>query len=183
MKYSSLSIDNPKYNINSVEYEDKVSLRAGIELEYVLPFNNNKWNLTLEPTYQSYKSTIFADLHNSVLVGEVQTTPEYESIEVPVGIRHYFFLNKNSSLFVNVNYKLFEFLLHSNLDSDFINNRLEGIDFSAGTNNIGGGFGFNFKSKYSLEFRYQGKRNILKNYISWNSSYSSFSLILGYNFL
>lgn len=66
----------------------KITMRLGVQAEFILPFNNNKWSLFLEPTYQSYEAD-----------GPVSIT--YSSIETAFGLRHYFYLNNDLKLFLN----------------------------------------------------------------------------------
>ena len=39
-----------------LEFDKKISWRLGIESEFILPFNNNKWSLLGEVSYQEYKN-------------------------------------------------------------------------------------------------------------------------------
>jgi hypothetical protein len=70
------------------EFDKEISRRYGTELEVVLPFNTRKWSFFVEPTYQSYRT---ANPFPASL----------KSIEVPVGMRHYFYLTNSIRVFVN----------------------------------------------------------------------------------
>ena len=151
---SSLSISNSTVSSSDKDYENKLNLRFGIEAEFIFAFNKNKWSVLIEPTYQSYK------------VDNV----DYKSIELPVGVRHYLFLNNNTKVFVNglfVN----DFPLGSTVRN------LE-IWYSP---NIALGLGCNVNKKYSMEIRYFTDRGILGKYLSWGSNYKTISFIVGYN--
>lgn len=164
---SSLSIQNSVSSSRDTDFDNEFGFRFGIEAEFIMPFNANKWSLIIEPTYQYFKSE--KEIRNQTVIAD------YKSIEIPFGIRHYFFLNENSKIFINGSYIL-------DLSSDSI------IDFSSGTdleintrNNLAFGMGYKYNEKYSLELRYQTSREILSDYIAWSSDYSTLSVIFGYS--
>lgn len=178
LKGSSLSIQNNVSSLKNTNFDNELGLRIGAEVEFILPFNKNKWGIILEPTYQSYKSKKITDVSNvsgGKLIGKVN----YNSIEVPLGIRHYLFLKKNTKLFINAS---FIFNLSSNSIIEF--DRIDGSNLNSleikTTRNLAFGLGYNY-NKYSLELRLQTPREILRDYIYWNSDYKTVSIILGYN--
>lgn len=164
---SSLSIYIGESNPTDTDFDTEIGFRFGIEAEYIMPFNKNKWSVIFEPTYQYYKS------EKELRFQSVKA--EYKSIDLPIGIRHYFFLNDNSKIFVNG-------LLVPNLSFS------SKIDFEHNSNleikpisNLAFGLGFNHNNKYSLEVRYGSGRDLLKNtYRFWESDYNSLSIIFGY---
>ncbi len=175
---SSLSIQNSASNLKNTNFDNELGLRIGVEAEFILPFNKNKWGIILEPTYQYYKSKKITDVSN-VSGGKFISNVNYKSIEVPVGIRHYLFLKKNTKLFINAS---FIFDLSSNSIIEF--DRKDGSNINSleikTRNNLAFGFGYNY-NKYSLELRLQTPREILSDYVYWNSDYKTVSIILGYN--
>lgn len=88
-------------NTLTADLESKPSFRIGLELECVLSFNRNKWAFVVEPTYLSYSGEKVV----SRVVGLATFTDtlkvDSKLIEMPVGMRHYFFMKDNSRLFVN----------------------------------------------------------------------------------
>lgn len=167
LNFSSLSIQNSASNSRDTDFGNKLGLRLGIEVEFIMPFNKNKWAILIEPTYQYF---------NSEKILSTQTVnADYKSIELPIGIRHYFFLNDNSKIFINGAF-VFDFSFNSKIDFE------NGNDLDITTRkNIVLGLGYNFKNKYSLEMRYGLSREILSDYIAWTSNYRTFSIIFGYN--
>lgn len=164
---SSLSIQNSVSSYRDTDFDNEFEFRFGIEAEFIMPFNKNKWSLIIEPTYQYFKSEKEITNHS--------VKADYKSIEIPVGIRHYFFLNENSKIFINGSFIF-----------DLSNNSI--IDFSPGAdleiktrNNLAFGIGYKYNDKYSLEFRYQTSRKILSDYIYWSSDYNTLSIIFGYS--
>lgn len=149
-------------------FEDKYNFRLGLEAELILPFNNQKWGLILEPTYQSYTATSY--------YRDLEVTIYYKSIELPLGIRHYFYLNDRSAFFMNASYLL---------DFNFGNSRFDMTTYSdmavATINgNLALGAGYSFK-KLSGEIRYYTGRDLLANgEDARTADYKTISLILGY---
>lgn len=147
-------------------FENQQNLRFGVELEYVMPFNNNKWSLIVEPSYIFPYSAIEEDT-----IGR-ETKVEYSTIELPFGLRHYLFLNKNSKFFIN-----------SSLVIDFpMNSIITGENnFNIDTTiNYSFGIGYKFKDKISLEFRTFTERDLL-GYSIRVGNYRATSLIIGYS--
>lgn len=162
---SSLSIENNSSNTNKLKFENKTGFRFGIEAEFILPIYNNKWAFIIEPTYQYYKTeetiTTTAAIRNFKV--------DYTSIEVPIGIRHYFFLNETSKIFINGSFVI-------DLSSNSSINELNiGNSF-----NLAFGVGFKQNDKYSIELRHQTKRHILNDFVFWDSNYTTTSFVLGY---
>ena len=164
---SKLSIQNGVSSLRDTDFNNELGFRFGIEAEFIIPFNKNKWAVIIEPTYQYFKSE--KELTNR------DVKADYKSIELPIGVRHYFFLNKNSKIFINGSFVI-----------DFSGNSV--IDFSSGTdleiktrNNLAFGLGYKYNDKYSLELRYQTTREILSNYLAWSSDYNTLSVIFGYS--
>jgi hypothetical protein len=178
---SSLTIQNPSYATNNsrdVDFDNKIGFGFGLEAEFILPFNKNKWAITIEPTYQSFKSektTNVKDLPGGVLIANVN----YRSIEVPVGLRHYFFLNNNSKIFINAAYT-FDLSSKSSIELTGKDGySLSSLEIETRTN-LAIGIGYKQNDRYSLEIRYQTDREILGNYASWSSEYKTSSIVFGY---
>lgn len=177
---SSLAIKNSMYNLRNTDFGKKTRIGFGVEAEYILPFNKNKWSIAIEPSYQSFKSEKITNVKD-VSGGIQKVSVDYSSIEVPLTIRHYLFLNKNAKLFVNASY-IIDFALKSSVeftrndDSNF--NTLE----IKSRNNPAIGIGFKQNDKYSIELRYQTSSEILANYVFWSSNYKTVAIIFGYSF-
>ncbi|WP_298474749.1 tRNA modification GTPase [uncultured Maribacter sp.] len=157
--------------ISNVDFGSKLSFRLGVEAEFVLPFNKNKWAIILEPTYQYFKSDIEVSAVNGMSPGKI----DYKSIELPVGIRHYMFLNKNSKIFINACY-VFDF---SNSNSLIHLNPLTNFEIES-SSNFAFGLGYKYKNKYSLEFRYFTDRELLQGFVYRSAVHKNISVIFGY---
>ena len=177
---SGLSISNSNSTDRSMSFKNSVNFRVGLEGEFILPFNNSKWAVILEPTYQSFESSKTTPASN-LSGGELVTTVDYSSIELPIGFRHYFFLSKDSKIFLNV-----AGVLDFSLDSSIKFARADGSELSTldikTRPNIAIGVGYKQNNRYSVEIRYLTNRVVLSDYIYWESAYKTLSLVVGYSF-
>jgi len=163
---STLTIQNQLLVVNARKISG-IGFRLGTELEFLMPFNQGKWAIILEPTYQSFNQTIEDD----------NIEVNYQSVEVPFGLRHYFFFNQNSKIFINGALVL-DFPFASTLKAG-TNTNLElnsRINFALG-------MGYKFMDRYSLELRYLSNREILSDYQSWYTEFQTISFSLGYSIL
>lgn len=177
IRFASASVDikNPYTSPNKMDLDSKASFSIGAELEYVLPVNNNKWSIFIEPTFQSYKSSKeFIINQGQVSEDKVTRSVDYKSIELPIGVRHYFHINDTSKIFANVSY-----IVSANLKSSKISTEYYPAEMSSG-NSVSLGVGYKYNNKYSLEFRYFTSRELMKNYVDKTADYKAFSLLFGY---
>lgn len=171
---SSLDIQSTVFSGRNADFGGKTGFRIGLEFEYVFPFNKNKWSIFLEPTYQKFEAKKeLLDIPTITVPFDDKITINYTSIELPVGIRHYMFLNENSKLFINAAL-IFDFS-----SSKFEFQRLSDLEIK-GNNNIAFGFGYEFRNKYNLEFRYTTTRDLLSTQSAWSADYNYTAIILGY---
>ena len=168
------NVGNPYTNSPIFKFKEEVIFKIGAEFEYVLPFNNNKWSVLLEPTYQSYSSKS----ESVTQAGDFSYLADYSSIELPLGFRHYFFINDRNKIFVNsgVNFDVV-------LDGEFSFANEYEREIKTFTNYFVG-LGYVFNNKYSLEFRYNTARDLaILNGINDKADYTNMSFKFGYNFL
>lgn len=177
---NSIASFNRIFTQETTEFKGKSSFRVGIEAEIILPFNNDKWAIIIEPTYQKYNDVV---VYNNGGTNEKTQMIDYKSIELPIGVRYYFYLNKSSKIFING-----AFITDLNFKSSIksVNSYLNGnktIDeFPIQSNgNLCFGMGYKFLDKFSIEVRSGLKRELLVNNIAYSSSYKSFSVIFGYS--
>lgn len=168
LKYSNASFSGSS---GGATFQNELSFRLGLEVEFILPFNNNKWAVFSEPLYQSYYSKQNKQSPVTLLV-------DYKSIEVPIGVRYYIFIKSNLKLFFNGAYSFVYRLPNSGIRfSDRMENYL---DINTKTN-LGFGLGATIRDRFSFEFRYHTPMKITQ-YLFWNSSFKSSSLVIGYTF-
>lgn len=179
---SSLTIRNTVLDQRDVDFGYNEHFGFGLEAEVILPFNRNKWAIAIEPTYQNFKSRK-TKTTNNVSGWKLIATADYNAIEFPVSLRHYFFLNHNSKIFINASFLIFildlpskSFVEYKRADNSTLN--FFKID---SRNNPAFGAGYKLNDKYSVEVRYQTERELLGRYPVWNSDYKTFSVIFGYS--
>ncbi|WP_435623263.1 tRNA modification GTPase [Flagellimonas sp.] len=180
LNLSSLSFEDSSGQLTNFDFDDQSSFSFGIEAEFILPFNKGKWALLVEPTYQSFKSQGTTELELNVLVETIQSEIDYTSIELPIGVRHYFFLNNSSKIFINASL-LFDFTSSSSIE--FIredNSTFQSIDVTT-SNNIALGLGYKLKDRYSLEIRYFTSRDVIGEQLQRQANLNTLSIILGYS--
>lgn len=175
---AALTFQNSNSSSKAVDFDNELGLRFGIEAEFILPFNKNKWTLMIEPTYQYYKSETIVIYRPGTIAESKETyNANYKSIEIPLGIRHYFFLNNKSKFFINGSF-VYDFIIGkpNTIEAETV----YGTDLEIKSDpNLAFGIGYNLYNKYNLELRYQN-RKLLNNYVTWDSDYTSFSVIFGY---
>jgi len=144
------------------EYDSKPGFRLGLDMEIVLPFNRNKWAAMVEPTYQSYKSESKAKNKQKI---------EYLSIEMPLGVRHYFFLNKSTTIFLDAG-AVFD------LPFKYETTAFEAKKPSA---SVMAGVGVSFR-RFSIEGRHYFERSVIADntFTDYIVEYEKSSLIFGY---
>lgn len=165
--FQSANIYNDVLLSAGADFGNETSFRIGAEFEFIPQFNNSKWAVTLEPSFHNFK--------NEETNRSYPLTIDYKAFDIPIGLRHYFYLSKNSKIFVNLNYFI-NLKLVSKAYYGYYSKELD----VAPSNNLGGGIGYSFKNRYSIEFRYSAKRNLFDTYANWMSDYQFSSLILGY---
>lgn len=173
VRLNNVTIGQELFQI-STPLDPSIGYSFGLSLEYTLPFNNGKWSAIVEPTFQYYKTI---QEKKNAPVSPFGTVPvndvEYKSIEVPVGIRHYFYLNDNAKLFFN------GFLI-----TDFpIKTKVNNFSSDTPLLTLAYGGGVNIKNKYSIELRGSIRRNILNDFMTLYADFNSYSIVFGYGIL
>lgn len=168
LNYSSLSRQGPLYTYSFEGNE--LGIGFGLEAEFIFPFNKNKWAILVEATYQSFKSEKTTNISN-VSGGKLITEVDYSSIKAPVGLRHYFFLNKDSKIFTDISL-IIDINSNSSIKYKRADNTTLDREGRIGTKpNWGFGMGYKMYDKYSLEMRYETK----------NTDFRTISMIFGYS--
>lgn len=171
---SGINISSGKLNVQSTSFPNAVTPRFGAEFEMVLPFNKNKWSLLLEPTFRTYK----ADGESSSPGLYTGYAIDYNSIEFAIGIRHYFFVSQKASLFLSA-YMLNDMELDATIGRP--NTVFPDYEINP-LSNPAVGIGFEYDKKWSVEFRYDDERELLRYNFS-DARYNNISIILGYTIL
>lgn len=169
------------------EFSSKATFSTGIELEYILPFNKNKWAVFMAPSYQSYtnKATGYFAEGPSRLFNTWNI--KYNNIDVPLGARHYMYLNNNARFFINAAYIYSQGIGGSKVtfSKGTVTNGITTLTAEAQSkkqSSFMAGVGFSYK-QFSIEARYLGERAITSGYGNWTANYSGSSLVLLYTIL
>jgi hypothetical protein len=170
---SSLEVrtETPMYK-DSYDFGSTTGPLFGVEAEWILPFNNNKWGLFINPNYRSFKN-------DDPKTGASGTNPvgwqaDIRYISTPIGLRYYMFLNQKSRIFVNAAYvigiKAGGEIKNANGPLDLVN-----------TTNVMGGVGFAY-DRFAAEVRFNQTANTF-NYAFISTRYNNTGLVLSYKLL
>tara|TARA_R110002051_G_scaffold201631_1_gene268377 strand:+ start:10007 stop:11230 length:1224 start_codon:yes stop_codon:yes gene_type:complete len=152
----------------------------GIELEYILPFYNNKWSILLDTRYASFSGEVVIPGTSifSIPQPSQKVSLDYYSIDMSPGVRHYIFLNDHSKIFLNLSFAL-ELTSDSTIDYE----RSSDLSAGIGAGTIGIGVGYTYKD-IRVEARYNGTKNHFgRSFGTGVSEYKSFMFTFGYSFV
>lgn len=177
MNANSYSVDAGSTNI---DFGSSTTPVFGIEIEYIMPFNNNKWSILADTRFASFESEKI--IESPIILGtqlpDQKVTLDYSSIDVALGFRHYFFLSDTSKIFANLSYAI-EVSAKSDIDYE----RVGDINATNPVGTYGVGIGYTYKD-LRIEARYNGAKNHFgKDFGRGSSKYNSFMLTLGYSFV
>ena len=149
------------YNGEDITFGKKAGFRMGAEIEWVLPYNRNKWAIVFEPGLQSFKSTVSDGMSAKVSM-----------FEISVGLRHYFFLGEKSRIFIN-GLLVFPMSGESAVTITNVSYEVTATPSLA----IGGGYSL---GRFSGEVRFYWNKDILSDLLYLQGKYTRLSFILGY---
>ncbi len=157
-----------------VDYGTIKGYRFGIETEFIMPFNKNKWSVIFEPTFNHFEAESKTLESTNSQTAEVN----FNSFELPFGIRHYFFLNQKSKFFINAELSI---IFNNKTKIDFEKDYTKDILFDKTRSNLSFGIGYNYNNKFSFEYRYFKKDEVFDKFKTFKTSdYQNMSFILGY---
>lgn len=162
-----------------VDLGTKVNVSLGAEFEYIFPFNNRKWSLFVNPAYIQFKGETMRE-YNYVEAYDMYYELKYSFLEVPIGGRHYFFLNENAKLYVDAS-----FVVNFDIDSYIISSR-EGLGSGKGDivnkENFAFGLGYRYK-KFGIEAKYFTPKTMGRGIVDNDSQLKNYALTLVYTIL
>ncbi|KXX69965.1 outer membrane beta-barrel protein [Flammeovirga sp. SJP92] len=162
-----------------IKFDNQINFRVGADFEYILPYNKNKWGLHIEPTYQTFtgdKSQQTTDVVGRIINYSVK----YSSIELPVGVRYYSYLNENLKLYFGIAY-IFDYSFNSEItfkraDSSDLYDPLK----INSRRNVAFSLGLKVSDRFIGELKYYTNKNLLGNYLYWQAAYNSIAFTVGY---
>lgn len=178
---SSLSIEKLNLNAFKTDFNKQLIPAFGIEAELIFPFKKNKWAVFIEPTYYFFKSEKeISYFQNGSITYPAKLIADYKAIQIPIGIKHYSYLNNNSKLFIKA-----AFSYDIPLSSTIVVEREVYTDLRFPVNNKSTfliGFGYENK-KYSIEIKYEGEGALLFDQELWKVKHRNITLVAGFKIL
>jgi len=186
---SSYIFENYGYSdYYSSDFGSNTSFRIGFETEIILPFNNKKWSLFIEPAYAYFRENVEKNFNfgggTNPKSGVVKSNADINLIEISIGGRHYFYaINEKTKLFLDIGF-IWNNVISSNVRFDVTPDSLTQLDYDNFfiTSNFFGGIGILLKNKINIEARYLTKRNIIALKTDTYSELNTFSFLFGYTF-
>ena len=133
----SFQSENSPNAQENIQYDPTIAFTAGLELEFILPFNKNKWSAILESSSLSYKSSGYNESGNKLEI-------DYNTINIMFGVRYYGYINERVKSLFDVG-----------IVKDYKQSRLKPA--------LGIGLGY---SRFMVEFRYFSPRGFYDNYLT-----------------
>jgi hypothetical protein len=163
---SGLTMEQTYYGDSKTNLDNKISVTAGLEGEFIMGFNRNKWAVIVGSAYGSYKS-------NPDATGAAAGA-DYKMLESNVGMREYFFLDKKSKLFATL-----LGIYDAPIGSGSVYYGYNTLDYT-GRLALGLSAGYKYAEKCSIELKYTYRRGILDNYEFIQGRLHTTSLVFGY---
>jgi len=164
--YYSLEYTDPILFVDPTSFDKEYNFTAGLEVEYIFPFNRGKWSAFFEGRYSSISSSLTYENPNNAFNGENRTiVVDYNFIQSSLGARHRMFITNKIVLFVNAAFVFNTSLGDPKLtatQADLPSNNLYEYNLSSiGNFSIGAGFMF---QKFQAEIRYNTDSDLLNDY-------------------
>lgn len=158
------------YRAVKTDFDPKYGYKIGLEPEYMLPFNKNKWSLFFSPSFQQYVAD--KEVHYPTGFSQVYRI-DYKYLSFPFGIRHYIYTGKSTCFFLNICY-IYDLPIKHKIE------RKPYDDYNlSSTPALGLGGGFSWK-KLSMEFRYNTDQDLFFKFLTISSVYRESTVLVGY---
>ena len=165
-----------EYANGILDFDSKIAPKVGVELEKILGFNNNKWALFLNFSYNQFMTE--ANYEPFTTNPTVNTgTFELSRLENLVGARHYMFINDNSSLFLETGFTL-DYDFKALTQGVAINSSPS--DFKTFKFGLVAGVGYSFNQKFYSRLNVYSSQSILFLLATNNNLYNRVALTIGY---
>lgn len=128
--------------------ENVVGYHAGVELEYILPFNRNKFAVLIMPSYRMYKAkAVLSEKPTYYYKHPPKYDIQVDDFELVAGARYYMFLNKKSKIYIDAAYDFSSLFKSKN---DFEDNVLNVSPLY----NLYFNLGYTYNDRFSAELKY-----------------------------
>lgn len=180
VNFTALSVKDDRITSRNFDFSNKTTFGFEAEIEYILPYNRNKWSIFLNPSFLSYNNRkndvdIF---NNNPLLPPIDIEVTLNTLEIPVGIKHHMYVNNTNKLNIGLSYA-FNFDMDSKFD--FIRENYDDLEVNT-SGNLMLTLGYTFKNKFDVNVKIRSDKDLFKN-SSWTSSLNIYSLSIGYNLL
>lgn len=186
INYSTAYVNNDLAKYLNADFGSKINPRIGIELSYVFPFNNNKWEIFIEPTYNFYQAETTYDytVFNGFVTNRFDVIAQFQNnhFELPVGVKYHSFINTKSSFYFSFQ---FNRMIRPNAtirfnrpNGDSLLNSVEYIKLRDDLN-LAFGLGFVHDNKYTIALRYYTPTTIF-DMSNTKTAFNNLSLTVGY---
>lgn len=177
---SQLKFKSSSGVFSNLDLDKKTSINPSLEFEYVFAFNKNKWSAFIEPTYFTYTTEKTTETILS-FIDYKKYVVDYSSIIIPIGIKHYIFVNDKSKFFISgafagnfaLKYKIRVFDPTINYNYSYYDDR--GTIFMGTQLSIG----YIYNNKFSIEGKLINQKSIINS--STDAKQHSFGFSIGYN--
>ncbi len=150
------------YHHKIIDMGSRWTYKIGLEMEYILPYNNDRWGIFIEPAFHTFKSE-----QNDYKI-------DYKALELYAGTRYYIPLQKDLKIFINLAY-----CLNFDFNSRFYYRPNKYLEVKDGSNfSMATGLQYH---KWIVEVRYNHKRNLLTLYNNWQTSFKTLDFSIGYS--
>lgn len=157
---SSIDVNFENKNLRPT-FKNNKEFQLGGEIEFFFPFSK-KWSFFIEPTFLFFEADDVIVDYDLIKGGKAVFSITHKTLEIPVGTRRYFTLNKKNKLFlsgsINVN-------LNSGGPTLVSARRLTGenlfsINAGARAFDMSIGAGYNFNNNFFIEFKVSTNKKI-----------------------
>lgn len=168
---------------SNYKFDSKVIPAFGAEVEWIMPFNRNKWGLFFAPYYHTYKNSGTKTFGTGNSTVENKWSARYTAVELNLGGRYYMYLSEDARIFLNGGFVFSKGFNDSGLN---YTRTLDGTTtlsvqaFTKQQSSFFAGVGFAYKN-ISGEIRYHGKHSINGGYGGWASEYGGVGLLIQYS--
>ena len=175
LNFTDVELNFPNDGDLKPKFHSATNLRIGLELEVLFPFNDQRWAITLEPAYRSFKaSDTITKVINIANKQNIDVEFEHSSIELGIGIKHYINLSPKSRIYIGAK-AIPEFILNGRLYNR--ENKVIVEEYNSSTS-LGFSLGYSWNQKISIGARFDTTKNISDDLT--NSNMKNFVLVLGY---
>lgn len=173
LNLTSFELNDSRYG--SYGFDTHYGIGVGLEFEYVLPVNNYRWAILLEPSYSQFNSNASLKLTD---FSTDNVTVSITNLDFAIGLRYYLFLKNRNKIYLSFSPFFSSSINNSYIDRSLFNDyklsNRGGINYSIG-------LGTKVYDKFIVECRYVSYGSVpISSTLTTQST--AFSFILGYSF-